>query len=172
MASRLIKRPYTDAYLLAYSDEHVTYEVGMFFAIVDTLTRPWAASPVTSTSSSSLPTIVDFSNQTTNNAYVESFMVHLRNLIDFLYLDPRATDVAAVDFCDVGIWQPTFTQSLKDAKYRVDKELAHLTTERRPARERGWDSMALADELRPVLLDFTGKALASRLSPKVKAAIP
>ena len=65
------------------------------------------------------------------------------------------------------------SQTLKDAKRRVNKELAHLTTGRisgSPARK-AWDVNALAAELRPLLREFTTKAAPTRLSPRVKSAI-
>jgi hypothetical protein len=101
-------------------------------------------------------------------------MAHLRNLIDFLFnLNPDDTDVVAMDFCDPGVWNPALTQVLKDAKRRVNKELAHLTTDRisGPSPLKGWDFAALAQELRPPLRDFTAKAVTTRLSPRVNAAI-
>jgi hypothetical protein len=109
-----------------------------------------------------------------NNVHVEAFMAHLRNLVEFLTtLNPDPTDVVAADFCAPGAWQPVLSQTLKDAKRRVNKELAHLTTGRisgSPARKT-WDVNALAAELRPLLRDFTTKAAPTRLSPRVKSAI-
>ena len=186
-----MQRPYSDTDLMAYSAEHVAYEVRMLFEIVVVMTRQMAASPVaTSTSTTTLTSLgAAFSVPNsitpplatgpslpivTNNAYIESFMVHLRNLIDFLFdLNPKPTDVAAVDFCGGSGWQPTLSQSLRDARRRVHKELAHLTTDRIPGSspEKHWDFGGLAQELRSVLHDFAAKALASRLSPQVKMAI-
>jgi hypothetical protein len=92
-----------------------------------------------------------------SNTQIESFMAHLRNLIEFMFtLKPGDTDVAAVDFCAPGAWKPVITQTLSDAKRRVNKELAHLTTERisgSPLRKQ-WDFTRLAQELRSHLQGF------------------
>jgi hypothetical protein len=109
-----------------------------------------------------------------NNTQIESFMAHLRNLIEFLFtLNPGDTDVAAVDFCARGAWNPVITQTLSDARRRVNKELAHLTTERisgSPLRKQ-WDFTRLAQELRPHLQDFVARADSAKLSRRIKTAI-
>jgi hypothetical protein len=185
-----MKRPFDDAFLLKYSEEHLWYEVWMFFEMVDALTRYVASGYVASTTSSSIATVIgpaamvnsiapppgsSYGPSTmTANAYVESFMVHLRNLIDFLWpTKVFETDVVAADFCAGGVWNTSISKPLTDARTRVHKELAHLTTERissSPARKQ-WDFKALAHELKVSLEDFTGKALPARLSPRVKTAI-
>ena len=112
------------------------------------------------------------------NAMVESFMAHSRNLIEFLYSDlPRPTDVVAADFFPQGTWKglrPSLSTALADARKRADKELAHLTTSRISGNppDKQWNVSALAAELKPVLRLFVDNANASALSPKVKAAIP
>ena len=50
-----MKRQYNDAYLLAFSQEHLWYEVWMFYEMVDALTRQTASGYLTSTTS---PTVV------------------------------------------------------------------------------------------------------------------
>jgi hypothetical protein len=42
--------------------------------------------------------------QRINNSLIESFVVHLRNLIDFLYLQATGTDVVAEDFFPAQGW--------------------------------------------------------------------
>src|SRR5262249_36178873 len=154
-----MQRPFDDAYLRAYSHEHLYYEVWMFFQMVNALKGQSALAPVLSS--------------VNLNAYIESFVVHLRNLIDFL--SPtivRDTDVLATDFCDAGTWNTAMPSSLEKARARAHKELAHMTTGRRSPDSRQWEFAAVANELKPILLDFTAKALPTRLSPRVRAAIP
>ena len=59
------------------------------------------------------------------NAMVESFMAHLRNLIEFLYSDsPRSTDIVAADFFPQGIWKrlrPSLSTALADALKRAER---------------------------------------------------
>ena len=187
-----MKPPYSDAELTAYSGEHVWYEVWMFFEIVTTLTRVSASAPSYISSTASGPTTVAAPLGVPNsiapppgsvprpstvmsNAQIESFMVHLRNLIEFLFTrKPGDTDVAAVDFCAPGAWNPAITQSLIDARQRVNKELAHLTTDRisGSSLKKQWDFARLAQELRSHLRDFVAQADPAKLSPRVKTAIP
>ena len=186
-----MKRPYSDAELTAYSDEHVWYEVWMFFEVVTALTRvsASASSYVSSTTSGPTTVAAPFGvpnsiapppgsvmrpSTVLNNTKIESFMAHLRNLIEFLFtLKPGDTDVTAVDFCAPGAWKPVITQTLTDARRRVNKELAHLTTDRisgSPLRKQ-WDVTRLAQELKSHLQDFVARADPAKLSPRVKTAI-
>ena len=186
-----MKRPYGDAELRAYSDGHLSYEVWMFFEIVDSLRQPLAARSVPVSSTSSSPTMptppLGVPNSiapplgtkprrltVADNLRIEGFMAHLRNLIDFLFtLSPADTDVAAVDFCPPETWKPVIPQALLDAKRRVNKELAHLAAERisgSPLRKQ-WDFAGLSDEVKLLLSDFVAKADPPRLSPRVKRLI-
>jgi hypothetical protein len=68
---------------------------------------------------------------------------------------------------------PVITQALSDARRRVNKELAHLTTERisgSPLRKQ-WDFTGLAQELKSQLQDFVARADSAKLSPRIKTAI-
>jgi hypothetical protein len=164
--SPLPTRPFTDAYLFAYSKEHVVYEIDMFFGMVEVLTD------------SSL--IVASSHAVSarlNNALIEAFVIQLRNLIDFLYLErPQPTDVVAGDYCEAGIWEtqrPPISSSLDAARVRANKEMAHLTSQRIAGTppEKAWNPSALATEIKPLLQLFVTKAVPARLSPNVAAAI-
>jgi hypothetical protein len=75
-ASALPVRPFSDPYLLAFSAEHVAYEVDMFFEMVEVLTQ---SSLIGATSTAIAARL--------KNALIEAFVIHLRNLIDFLYLE-------------------------------------------------------------------------------------
>lgn len=119
-----IQRPYSDSYLLAYSDEHVLYEIGMLFrtgAVISNhqlkVSGPTAAHA-----------------ETLANVLVEAFGLHLRNVIDFLFLErPKPTDIVAADFCAPGGWEEaraTINATLEVARSRANRELAHLTTDR------------------------------------------
>ena len=164
-ASPLVVHPFSDSYLLAFSAEHVAYEVDMFFGMVEVLTRP---------SVISAPSVAEANRL--KNAVIEVFAIHLRNLIDFLYLErPQPTDVLAADFCATGVWEavkPPITNSLEAARVRANKEIAHLTSQRIAGAppEKAWDPRALAAEIRPLLQLVVSKSEASRLSPCVAAA--
>lgn len=95
MPSSSPARPFSDAYLVAYSKEHVVYEFDMFL---------WLAQVCGSGAKLGAPSAADAARL--SNVLIESFVVHLRNVIDFLYLDrPKATDVIAADFFDPGAWR-------------------------------------------------------------------
>lgn len=62
----------------------------------------------------------------------EAFAIHLRVVMDFLYVDaPRFDDVVAADFLlDCGEWKrlrPPLTDALSRARARVAREVGRLT---------------------------------------------
>jgi len=159
-----IERPYSDAYLSAYSDEHLFYECDMFF---------WLTQVCGSGARLGAPTASDATRM--NNVLIEGFAVHLRNVIDFLYLDnPKKTDVVAADFCPPGTWvtvRPSISVTLQSARVRANKEIAHLTTERiaGSAPGKAWPFNSLAGELRPILQLVAKHAVSGRLGSRVVA---
>jgi hypothetical protein len=92
------------------------------------------------------------------NAIVESYAIHLRSLIDFLYKDPEGDDVGAVHYVrDVEAWtvaRGDRPHVLTDARIRAAKQVAHLTRRRflDGAPEKNWypevEMTALAAPLR------------------------
>ncbi|MBN1361919.1 MAG: hypothetical protein JW993_15085 [Sedimentisphaerales bacterium] len=88
------------------------------------------------------------------NAILESFLVHARNLIDFLYLPKGgADDILAGDFFEKhDDWRrlrPKESAALKVAKKKMNKLLAHLTYSRLKTGETDskWDIMGLRSEI-------------------------
>lgn len=162
-----MNRPFSDADLLAYSAEHVLYEVDMFFGMVDLLTKPSLTIGAGSTAEANR----------VKNALIEAFAVHLRNIIDFLYMDqPQPTDVVAADFLSAGSWKsvrPTISKVLEDARIRANKELAHLTTKRLAGISPGkqWSFSILAGEVKALLNLFIAQAKPGALSPLVAGAV-
>jgi hypothetical protein len=105
------KRPLAE---LREASRHLHYEITMFHAAAEGLRCGL------------------FGNGPITNVLLESFAVHVRNLIDFLYSEqPRADDVVAEDFVAETLqWpqiRPTMSDVLLRAKRRADKEIAHLT---------------------------------------------
>ena len=160
-----VSRPYDDSYLMAYSEEHVAYEFDMFL---------WSARLCASGSGIVSPDPVDA--RRLNNVLIEDFVLHLRNIIDFLYKQKQGskpTDVVAADFCEPNVWKPTIPEVLEVARIRANKEIAHLTTDRItgiPA-SKAWDFACLLEILFPEMNLFVDKALESRLSPTVAEVI-
>jgi hypothetical protein len=152
----------SDPEALAYSQEHVYYEIEMLFLIGQLLDR--ASAPTSPR------------EQVVFNALVQSFAIHLRNLIMFLYPDRvYPTDVLATDFvADLGAWQrnlPAISGTLKDAKTRAHKEVAHLSTERIAGTppDKAWDGPGLIAEIKALLDNFVQHASPNRLAPKIAA---
>jgi hypothetical protein len=166
-SSTPVRRPFADRYLTAYSAEHIVYEIDMFFWLAELCGNalPGLAAPSAADTTR------------LRNALIEAFVVHFRNLIDFLYLDKlMATDVVADDFFPPGAWgklRPAITSNLEAARIRANKEIAHLTTERMAGSppKKAWDFQGLASEIRPLLRLVAAHALGSRLSPNVASAI-
>jgi hypothetical protein len=164
MPSNSPVRPFSDAYLLAYSEEHVLYEFDMFL---------WLAQVFGSKEKLRVPPAVF--DAWLSNVLIESFVVHLRNVIDFLYpVKPKHTDIVAANFFDPGALKlPEISETLKTARVRANKEIAHLTTDRITGNppKKVWNIKSIVNEVWPLLNLFAEKALATRLSPRVSAVI-
>ncbi|MDP3763132.1 MAG: hypothetical protein Q8Q92_00520 [bacterium] len=96
---------------------------------------------------------------------IESYAIHLRNLITFLYpSSSRDTDVCAKDFFKrEEAWEkirPELSEVLVKAKIRADKEVGHLTTSRQSGtpKDKEWDVKNLTGELMPLFNLFCESA--------------
>lgn len=158
------------AALKAYSQEHLRYEVSMFFGAVASRSATLASHDVR---------LLTFMI----NARIEAFANHLRNLIVFLYPDVypvRPDDVCADHFIAApdprAAWtlgREKLSETLKAAKARADKEMAHLTLHRRDeGNSKEWDLVGLAQELRELLRHFLSIADPARLHASVATEIP
>src|SRR5262245_35794191 len=121
----------SDADLTAYSGEHLRYELQFFFVAARGAAR------------------LD-KPQEMASVLIESFVIHLRNLIDFFCVpsgSERPDDVIASDFCPG--WSESISATLKDAKKRADKELSHLTLGRKSGLDpsKPWDVNGLYREV-------------------------
>ena len=154
-------RPLSDSELLAYSQEHLRYELWMFLRLGEFLPD--------------LPDPQNPREKVIANALIESFVVHLRNLIGFLYPDKVASlDVIAEDyFSDSELWElirPQISRTLHEARDRAHREIAHLTTARisgTPPRK-AWPIAALVAEMRVLMKLFADHASPRRLRPAIK----
>ncbi|HXY25582.1 MAG TPA: hypothetical protein VEI73_13080 [Candidatus Acidoferrum sp.] len=150
MATRI---HYTDQQLLDYSQEHLLYELHMF---------RWVGE--------NLPADKGF----LLSALLESFAIHLRNLIEFFYTEPnnaRNDDLVAGEFFDSpNAWNPgTMSTSLKDARERANKEISHITYKRKEAIDptKPWPVAALFKEVQAVAVKFAASASSKKLHPSV-----
>jgi len=110
----VVRRPFTDQYLLEYSSNHVYYEIDHFLWLAEKLDKQiliGAASPEDVTK--------------VNNVLIEGFGLHLRNVIDFLY--PRGSvrpdDIISADFFAPGSWDALKPAPLSDSPGRSPNSL-------------------------------------------------
>ena len=89
-----------------------------------------------------------------HDALVESFVLHARVLIDFLYgypnKDPQKRDIIARDFFDSSnSWPSELPEDLKEVKKRADKLAAHLTRDRivQYRSDKGWPITPIRNRL-------------------------
>jgi hypothetical protein len=93
------------------------------------------------------------------NALIESFVVHLRCVLDFLYASSkrRDDDVVAQDYFDEpATWEtlrPAISTKLSKARNRAGKEMAHLTYARLEVtpEAKPWPFVELTSEISEVL---------------------
>ena len=154
-----VAQPENDSeYLQRSSKEHLLYEVQMFFQLGHLV--------MTGHFQTSQPEVAIV----LHNTIMESFVLHLRNLLDFFYTPPRKTDVSATSFYDSGHLPPDFPAEstiLSTAHRRAHKEMSHITTERHwegnPAKL--WEFHRLLREGKPLVEKFLQTASAARLHP-------
>ena len=108
------------------------------------------------------------------SALLESFAIHLRNLIDFFYTppgNPRNDDLVAADFFDSSsAWNSgAIPKSLSDARERANKEISHITYRRKSATDptKPWPVADLFNEIQSVAQKFTSGASSKKLHPNV-----
>jgi hypothetical protein len=148
MPARLV---YSDDQLLAFSREHLLYEFHMF---------RWLAE--------NMPSDKGFPMSVS----LESFAIHLRNLIDFFYKEPQPPDdVAALDFYDPPTgWAPgAMSATLEVARERANKEISHITFKRKSGvfTDKPWAVGALFNEIHAVAQKFAAGASPKKLHADV-----
>ena len=131
---------------LKTSSEHVFYEIWMFLAIIKKL----AVMPKE-------PKCIFC-----KNVYLESFVIHLRNLLNFFYTSSnnrKKDDILAEDFLkDVKKFKKERTSysQMSYTKTRIDKQAAHLTYHRSRYNKRTklWQFAKLHSQLYPIIVAF------------------
>jgi hypothetical protein len=106
-----------------------------------------------------------------HDGLLESWVGHLRNLIN-LFCRPRdRDDVIAADFFDnPGEWTQSESDTLKNARVRADKELSHITGKRKYTgdKDKDWDVAGLFREIEDIANDFASKASEAKLHSDVR----
>jgi hypothetical protein len=146
----------TDQELLKYSEEHVDYEFWMLNQTGKLLSTD--------------PTI--HVNPVVKNALIESFCVHARALAIFLYPEEAKElpgDVTSDQYVKaVAAWRAArglIPPTLKEVIARTGKEVAHLTTSRKPfgASGKEWNPHLIVWMLIDPLKTFVAHVPAGRL---------
>lgn len=140
----------TDRQLMDFSGEHLMHELSMLWEMAQILPHRKAGAET--------------------SAFVESFCIHLRNLIDFFYRPAKMDDVTAQDFLNPSTdWKPTEPSLLTNAHNRANKELNHLTQQRKSgaSKDKEWDTATLLNEIDSVAKDFADHASPNKLHAKV-----
>ena len=140
---------------LVQASDHLHYEFWMFMSLANALGTGI------------------FGQGVLNNAILESFTVHARLLLDFLYSDhPKADDVIAEDFLeDPSAWQdqrPQQSQTVAAVHRRVGKEVAHLTYARHEITPEAklWPFAAIAQEFEATFSRYLALVPLDLLSPR------
>jgi hypothetical protein len=139
---------------LKAASEHLHYEVWMFL----TLARALATGV--------------FGNGPINNAALESFTVHARVLLDFMFAErPREDDVIAEDFFSTPEEWPRLRGGLPDSlanlRTRVGKEITHLSYVRLTVTPdtKPWPFVTIADAIEGLVHRFIQSAPLEHLAP-------
>lgn len=150
----------TDDKLREFSAEHVSYEIHMLFR-----------------SALGFGAVIgdSFEAHTVRNALMQSFAIHARNLIGFLYQNPKSDDASASHYLkDPEEWSATEKPVVPDhVKGRVNKEVTHLTYKRLevPPEKKPWPFMETLTPLSACLDLWAAKADPNRLAPECLDAI-
>lgn len=137
----------TEEQIRAFAEEHLNYEYQMLMATAIELSNPGHAQHI-------------------KNSLLESFTIHLRALIDFLWEAQklREDDAVASDFfSSPDKWfqvQPKYPTALEPARSRTGKEVAHLTYTRLDvtADAKRWHVVDMANALTAALVVFAKHA--------------
>jgi len=138
-----VKPPHvlTDAELLDYADQHIDYELQMLI---------WTAGLLRALGPIKADGLIAWC---ANNSVMNSFAMHARNLVDFLYSrslgSDHPTDIVLQDYVShLGPQSPLppITVLLKSVKTKADKQVAHLTLDRIRYEKvgKGWDTVEIA----------------------------
>jgi hypothetical protein len=143
------------------ASHHLGYEMQVFFGLQPSLTE------VAHRQKQVLP------QRPEDNALIESFVVHFRNLLDFFFPrnSKRLTDITFECFA----WKPVSDLFAKDEgklqywRNRCDREVSHLTSYRLdvPPDDKPWDFSAIAEEMRRLFCEYETKIANIELTDKL-----
>lgn len=139
--------------LYTFAREHLLYEADMLTAAraLGFTSDPNTGTPVPS---EMVPVA-----QLLANMRIESCVMHIRNLIDFLYPTSAVRDDDVHAGMYIADWEskrPPISSVLDTARKRAGKEMNHLTARRKAGTppEKAWDFEAISTDLRAVVKVF------------------
>lgn len=157
-----------------YAKRHLVYEIQMVSGLVDRFERFVTLLP-TLRARTAAPAELEVIDLVGRNADIESFAIHARALIDFLYGKKVTTkDCVARDFfTEPSAWptiRPAKSKVLRSIPSRASIEVAHLSYDRRhPAPP--WDYKAIWASMTDVLRVFLNGADHARLGADTRDQI-
>jgi len=133
--------------------KHLKYEIDMFYILAKEL-------------SVNKNLLLDISeNLVIKNALIESFLVHERNIIDFLLNNKKYDDdIICKDLLEneKELFNKSEVDKMKEIKYKINKEISHLTKARCKDEKTGWN---MSDITCP-LLEYFEKFI-NEVNPKL-----
>ncbi len=141
--------------LIAFSSEHLYYEIWMFYEVAFKLARR-EADPIT------------------GNALIESFGIHAAIILDFMLNNKdKADDAIANDYVmDKTVWRNIASGYRKKLNFiykRRDKELAHLSYERLKVGtdRKQWNFIAIGREIFDLVDCFIDSSYKTLIHPNM-----
>ena len=139
----------TDLELLKYAEEHIQYEYDMFL---------WSARLLAFFK----PEVINGAiGWVVHNGLLNTFSIHARNLVQFLYpsgnkKDRHTTDISIENYlAEATILEirPPMPELLSEVITKANKQVAHLTTERikYEVEGKGWNFLEIASEITEIL---------------------
>ena len=146
--------------------DHLKYEIDMFSALAKTLSLGSLALDM-------------FGSIVVKNALLESFLLHERNIIDFLYGETKyKTDITYKDFLK-NRTEPFINEGIREDRERnIDKEILHLTEIRCEQEKTKWNVLSeycflaeyikkCIDEIEKTEIDDNGKKILEEIKSEV-----
>ncbi len=141
--------------LIEFSGEHLYYEIDMLYGVTKLLQEGQKNSYVF-------------------NAFLESFVVHASNILDFFYRPQiKSDDARAIHYMDdPKKWQeqlPPYEKHFEKFDHKRNKRVMHLSYKRLdiPSDQRKWESPKITKEIQKLVDLFLDKANPRYLHPRL-----
>lgn len=162
------RSPRSDEELLAFAQEHVLYEMQMFFSTARYIREQVVDAALVNRADDGMAA---------RNALIESFAIHGRGLCDFFYgpdNSPRPNDVLAEDYVDA--WEKPARQNSLNRPGLSDRtgfEVAHLSFGRMHVEQeaKGWPIDQIVRDMAPIVRRFASEAPESRVGSEFPAQV-